>query len=71
MQRFYLVDLTLDVVFATSEILDRPGTFLDFSKPETLDDQLAEIYELTEEERELMRKNLKPWKDKVDVEADK
>ena len=57
--------------FSTGAILDRPGTFLDFSKPETLDDQLAEIYELTEEERELMRKNLKPWKDKVDVEADK
>ena len=59
------------VDFSTGEILDKPGTFLDFNKPETLDDQLAEIYGLTEEERELMRKDLKPWKDKIDVEADK
>lgn len=57
--------------FSTGEILDKPGTFLDFSKPETLDDQLAEIYGITEEEREFMRKDLKPWKDKVDVEADR
>lgn len=33
-------------------------------------DQLAEIYELTEEERELMTKDLKPWKDKTSVTAD-
>lgn len=57
--------------FSTGEILDRPGSLLDFSQPDTLDDQLAKIYELTEEEQELMRKDLKPWKDKVDVEADR
>lgn len=59
-----------NVNFATGEILDKPGTFLDFNKPETLDDQLAEIYGLSEEERELMTKDLKPWKDKTSVTAD-
>lgn len=59
-----------NVNFATGEILDKPGTFLDFSKPETLDDQLAKIYNLTEDERNLMTKDLKPWKDKTSVTAD-
>jgi len=59
-----------NINFATGEILDKPGVFLDFSKPETLDDQLAEIYELIEEERESMTKDLKPWKDKTSVTAD-
>lgn len=59
-----------NVDFATGEILDKPGTFLDFSKPETLDDQLARIYNLTEDERNLMTKDLKPWKDKTSVTAD-
>lgn len=56
--------------FATGEIKDKPGTFLDFDSPETLDEQLAKIYELTEEEQELMAKSIKPWKDKLDVDAD-
>lgn len=59
-----------NVNFVTGEILDKPGTFLDFTKPETLDDQLAVIYNLTENERNLMKKDLKPWKDKISVTAD-
>lgn len=59
-----------NVDFATGEILDKPGTCLDFSNPETLDDQLAKIYNLTEDERNLMTKDLKPWKDKTSVTAD-
>lgn len=59
-----------DVNFVTGEILDKPGTFLDFSNPETLDDQLAAIYNLTQDERNLMTKDLKPWKDKTSVTAD-
>lgn len=58
------------VNFDTGEILDKPGTFLDFLSPETLDDQLAAIYNLTEDERNLMTKELKPWKDKTSVTAD-
>jgi len=57
--------------FCTGEIIDKPGVFLDFSRPETLDEQLSIIYELTEEEQELMRKDLKPWRDKLDVNADR
>lgn len=48
-----------NVNFATGEMLDKPGTFLDFSKAETLDDQLAEIYELSEEDRAIMINDLK------------
>lgn len=64
--------------FLTGEILDKPGVFLNFNPPSDtthedlqhfLDDQLAEIYELSEDERELMRKDLKPWRDKWNVEA--
>lgn len=32
--------------------------------------KLAEIYKLSEEERELMTKDLKPWKDKINVTTD-
>jgi superfamily II DNA or RNA helicase len=59
-----------NVDFSTGEILDKPGTFLDFSHPKTLDDQLAAIYNLTQAERNLMKKDLKPWKDKTSVTAD-
>lgn len=67
-KKFY--KLIPDVDFATGEIKDKPETFLDFDSPETLDEQLAKIYELTEEEQELMAKSIKPWKDKLDVDAD-
>ena len=58
------------VDFETGEIVDKPGTFLDFDIPETLDDQLAEIYGLTVEEQELMKNSIKPWKDKLSLTAD-
>ena len=59
-----------DVDFATGEIKDKPGTFLDFTDPTTLDDQLALIYELTPDERSLMAASIKPWKDKYSLTAD-
>ena len=57
--------------FATGEIIDKPGVKLDFSKPETLDDQLAKIYGLTDEDRELITSSIRPWKDKTSLTADR
>lgn len=61
-----------DVNFATGEIKDKPGVFIDFTVDtvDEIDDQLAEIYGLTDEERELMRNSIKPWKDKNSLTAD-
>lgn len=59
------------VDFKTGEIAHKPGTFLDFSAPETLDDQLASIYELTDDQRKLLGENRRLWKNKLDVEADR
>lgn len=59
-----------DVDFATGEIKDKPGVFLNFDNPETLDEQLAGIYGLTKEEQELMKSSIKPWKDKLSLTAD-
>lgn len=59
-----------DVDFATGEIKDKPGTFLDFTDPTTLDDQLAVIYGLTPDERKLMADSIKPWKGKHSLTAD-
>lgn len=58
--------------FETGEILSgkSKGTILDFTKPETLDDQLAKIYNLTDEERKLMKESIRPWKDKLSLTAD-
>lgn len=59
-----------DVNFETGEIKDKPGVFLDFEKPETLDEQLAEIYELDEDDQKLMASSIRPWKDKLSLTAD-
>lgn len=61
--------LVPNVDFITGEILDRPGTLLDFSKPESLDNQLAEIYELSEDDKKLIAGSIKPWQDKLSVSA--
>lgn len=55
---------------ATGELSGRDAK-LDFSKPETLDDQLAEIYGITDEERKFISSNLRPWKGKIDVDDDR
>lgn len=60
-----------DVNFFTGEIYDKPGVFLDFGSPGTLDEQLSNVYGLTDEERHTMVKDLKLWKNKVDVHADR
>lgn len=67
-KKFY--KLIPDIDFKTGEIKDKPGTFLNFDKPETLDEQLAKIYELTEEEQQLMKDSIRPWKDKYSFTAD-
>lgn len=58
------------VDFKTGEVLDT-GKFLDFNSPATLDEQLAKMYELSDEDMEVIRRDLKPWMDKVDVKADR
>lgn len=58
------------VNFKTGRIEDKPGVFLNFNSSETLDEQLANIYELTVEEQELMKNSIKPWKDKLSLTAD-
>lgn len=64
---FYLIP-TVD--FKTGEILSKPGCFLNFNEPETLDEQLFKFYDLTENEIKIVQKGLRPWKNKVDVKAD-
>lgn len=59
-----------DVDFATGEIKDKPGIFLNFDDYETLDEQLANIYKLTNVEKDLMKKSIKPWKDKFSLTED-
>lgn len=59
-----------EVDFSTGEIIDKPGVFLDFDNPDTLDAQLSEIYELSEFERNLIHKSIKPWKNKLSLTAD-
>jgi len=51
--------------FLTGEVKDRPGVFLNFDNPDTLNDQIAEICHLTMEEQEIMREVVKPWRDKL------
>jgi hypothetical protein len=53
------------------QILSVPATPSKSQKTNSrIDDQLAEIYELSEEEGALMTKGLKPWKDTTRVKAD-
>ena len=59
-----------NVDFATGRIEDRPEVPLDFSDHRTLDDQLAQIYKLTEADRALMASSIRPWKDKYSLTAD-
>lgn len=58
-----------DVDFATGEIIDKKGVFLDFNQPETLDQQLAAIYGLTVQEVNLIENCIKPWADKINITA--
>lgn len=51
--------------FATGEIKDKPGVFLNFGEPETLDEQLAKIYGLTVKDRDLMNSIAGLWKSKL------
>lgn len=64
-------ELVPDVDFVTGEIVDKPGVRLDFSKPETLDDQLAEIYGLSDGDRVLISSKIRRWRDKLSLSADK
>lgn len=47
------------------------GGKLDFcGNSDDLDDQLAEIYDLTDEERSLMKSSIRQWKDKNSISGD-
>lgn len=50
------------------EILDHPGTFLDFKKD--LDEQLFEIYDFSEEQQQTITQSIRAWRDKDSVTAD-
>lgn len=50
------------------EILDHPGTFLDFKKD--LDEQLFEIYNFSEEQQQTITQSIRAWRDKDSVTAD-
>lgn len=58
------------VNFSTGEILDKSGVFLNFDSPETLDDQIAEAYGFTDGDRDLMTRDVKPWKSRTDITSD-
>lgn len=59
-----------DVDFETGEIKDKPGVFLDFGNFSTLDEQLATIYELDEDDKILMSGSIRHWKDKLSLISD-
>lgn len=67
-KKFYV--LIPDIDFKTGEVKDRQSIFLDFNKPETLDEQLVEFYGLTVDESELMKSSIRPWRDKFSLTAD-
>lgn len=67
LRRVYALIPNIDLV--TGEILDKPGVFLDFTSPESLDEQLSEIYELSEDDKALIERSIKPWADKLSVSA--
>lgn len=54
-----------NVNFATGEIIDKTGIFLNFDNPETLDAQLLKIYGLTIDETQIIEQSIRPWSDKI------
>lgn len=54
--------LVPDANFETGEIRDLPGVFLDFDSPSTLDDQLAEAYNLDSTDRTYMSEVVRPYR---------
>jgi len=75
-KNYYLIP-NLD--FKTGEILDKPGTFINFNNPdktdseidcETLDEQLFEAYGIDEDEQQLMRDSVKLWRKDIPMKAE-
>jgi len=62
-----------NVDFKTGEIKinNNETAFIDFGRPETLDNQLAEIFNLTEKEKQLLKSDIKPWRNRIDPLGDK
>lgn len=58
------------VDFSTGLVHDNPNAILDFDSPETLDEQLATIFGLTDEEQILLSSKVRRWNDNVSVSAD-
>lgn len=60
-----------DIDPATGVIHDKPQATLDFSQNvDSLDAQLAHIYDLTVHEQHVMQSSVRPWKDKNSFAAD-
>lgn len=59
-----------DVDFKTGEISDKPGYYLDFTLSPTLDEQLARIYDLTDDDVNIIQKNIRSWKNKNEIYTD-
>lgn len=62
--------LVPNVNFKTGEILGKPGVFLDFAQPDTLNEQLENIYDISYDEMEMISSSVRPWKDKYSLTAD-
>lgn len=62
--------LVPDIDFLTGEVRDKPNVFLDFTIPASLDEQLFEIFGISENEKSLIKAAVRPWKDKLDLELD-
>lgn len=78
-KNYYLIP---DLNFETGEILDKPGTFVNFNNfdetdstisgtgSETLDEQLFKAYGIDEDEQKLMKDSVKPWKTDIPMRAE-
>lgn len=59
-----------NINFKTGEIIDKPGYFLNFTLSTTLDEQLAKIYDLTDDDINIISSSIKPWRNKYSLTAD-
>lgn len=59
-----------DIDFKTGEIKDKPGTFINIFELDSLNEQLFEIYNISENERELIISSVKPWKDDLSIDVE-
>lgn len=59
------------VDLSSGEIVDKPGVYVDFSgNSDDIDDRLAEVYELSDDDRRVMRESIRPWRGKNSLSKD-